>query len=158
MFSQTVGVLILVGIILSNQAVVCDVDPTDTNAVLFQQLQIQRDQLALNKLIVEKQSDQIRLQTEQITILQRLIANTNSQPIWLIVLESVSSTIACYYLMRGLKSGFRYLQCLQNPEMPRTQQLNDFAISYDLEAERLRSARIDMKSPTNYLSCESEDE
>lgn len=154
---------IMIGMLIalfSNQIVVCDVDPSDVNSILLEQLKVQREQLALDKMIQIKQSKQLETQQEQLKILTEFAENYQHRTIATEVIAYVLCTafgfVALEFLRRLLK--YIYLRYNIRPEMPQTAELMDFAPSRVYgENERLRSVRV-MKSPTDYLSCESGEE
>lgn len=95
--------ILLVGIILSNYRVVCDVDPSDTASILMEQLRLQQMQLELAR-------EQVRLQQEQISLLK----NSHLEYFFYPVLASVASAALGYLAVRAIK---RYLgNGAQNPE------------------------------------------
>lgn len=142
--------------ILSNYTVVCDVDPSDINSILLEQLKIQKYQLALDEDIQNKQSKQLDTQRKQIELLQQILLKTDYRTPVMEILVSVSCTALGFVALIFLRRFVTYLYIRYNirPEMPQTNELMDFAA---MPNEPLRSVRIGMKSPTDYQSCESDE-
>lgn len=154
-------VLIVIGLlyaILSDYVVVCDVDPSDINSILLEQLKIQKEQLALDNIIQSKQTMQLENQRQQINLLKQLLTKTDRPTPIMEILVSVSCTALGFVVLLFLRRLIKYMYLRYNirPEMPQTMELMDFAHP-NVEVGDLRSLQR-MKSPTDYLSCESGEE
>lgn len=163
MNSTIMYICIVVGtlfVIFSDYKAVCDVDPSDTASILLEQLKVQTEQLKLDKIIIEQQKEQLKLQNNQIDLLKDLNSRPQAEPAYVTILISVTCTAIGYVAMILLKKLTMYLFIRYNirPEMPQTpaSELMDFApnIIEMEQLERLRS--VHLKSPASvYLSGDS---
>lgn len=156
---NTIFVVIVVGSLmayLSNHVVVCEVDPSDTNSILLEQLRLQAQQLDNNR---DVNIEQLKIQRQQIALLNAILLQQKSKTPTMEIIVSVSCTILGCVALYFVRNLIRYLRIRYNlrPEMPRTTELMDFAHPPDVEVGRLRSVQR-MKSPTDYFSCESGEE
>lgn len=161
MISNNVLVLIVVGSLmafLSDYVVVCEVDPSDTNSILLEQLRIQVKQLDANRDVTAKQ---LEIQRQQLDLLAKILQQQNNKTPAMEIVVSVSCTILGCAALYFVRKFIMYLRLRYNlsPEMPQTTELMDFAHPqlYQVDAERMRSVQ-GMKSPTDYFSCESGEE
>lgn len=161
MISNIVSVLIVVGslmALLSDYVVVCDVDPSDANSILLEQLRLQVKQLDANRDVNTKQ---LEIQRQQLDLLAKILQQQNTKTPTTEIVVSVSCTILGCVALYFVRSLIIYLRLRYNlsPEMPQTTELMDFAHPhlYQVDVEHSRSVQR-MKSPTDYLSCESGEE
>lgn len=159
---STVSMVSVIGLlcaIVSNYNVICEVDPSDINSILLEQLRIQSEQLALDKKILDKQVQQLTNQQQQLDLLERLLNKTDRHTPIMEIVVSVSCTALGFVVLIFLRRLIKHLYMRYNlsPEMPQITELNDFALPhYNADVEPLRS--VQMKSPTDYFSCESGEE
>lgn len=159
MIYDTIIVLIVVGSLMasfSNYVVVCEVDPSDMNSILIEQLRLQAQQLQTTR---DVNVEQLTIQRQQLDLLAKILAQQKSKTPTIEIVVSVSCTIlgcVALYFVRKLIQYLRIRYGL-SPEMPQTMELMDFAHPHNVEAGHLRSVQ-GMKSPTEYLSCEFGDE
>lgn len=146
--------------ILSNYIAVCEVDPSDMNSILMEQLKVQQEQLKVDKELLKTQNEQLRIQSEQLRLLDAINKRPIGEPPTVTILVSVSCTALGFVVLLFLKRVIKYLYLRYNlsPEMPQTAELElmDFAPYQQTDIERVRSVR-NMKSPTDYFSCESDE-
>lgn len=159
--TNIIFVLIVVGSLmafLSNYVVVCDVDPSDTNSILLEQLRLQVQQISAARDI---NLEQLEIQRQQLKLLAKILAQQKSKTPTMEIVVSVSCTILGCVALYFVRKLIQYLRVRYNlsPEMPQTMELTDFARPHFEQADvgHLRSVRS-MKSPTDYLSCESGEE
>lgn len=143
---------------LSDYVVVCEVDPSDMNSILFEQLRMQVKQLDLYR---DVNANQLDLQRQQITLLTKMLNQQQSKTPSMEIAVSVSCTILGCITLYFIRRLIMYLRLRYHlsPEMPQTTELMDFALhaQHGTSSGLLRSVRV-MKPPTEYLSCESSDE
>lgn len=161
MISNIVSVLIVVGSLmafLSDYVVVCEVDPSDANSILLEQLRLQVKQLDATR---DVNTRQLEIQRQQLDLLTKILEQQSSKTPTMEIVVSVSCTILGCVALYFVRKLITYLRIRYNlrPEMPQTMELMDFAHPqlYQVDAEHLRSVQ-GMKSPTDYLSCESGEE
>lgn len=167
MMNKFVFYIILVGtgVLISNH-VVCEVDPSDTASIMLEQLKVQNRQLELNRKIIDNQNTQLDHQREQLVILRNLDKKPTTPSVMTNVIVSIVCSILGFIILLALQFFVEWLKSrysTRSPEMPQTTELMDLAPTY-LEAGTsarytagIHSARYNFKSPTGYLSCESDE-
>lgn len=156
--SCNVEVLTMIGTfltIISNHKVVCDVDPSDIDSILTEQLRVHRKQLDVHSALIQRQDQQLQLHREQLILYEQL--ETLFQPSSsMIVIVAVSFLLLGYAIFVFLKNELCSQTRYPKPEMPQTTELTGFAHPslQSRDAEHLRSVLIQKPAA---LSCRSSD-
>jgi cytochrome c-type biogenesis protein CcmH/NrfG len=149
MFAATL--VVIASICFSSYFVVCDVDPTDANSILMEQLKLQRQQ----NMILQQQNE---LHQRQISLLIESNTQGYHQPILIPTFVAICSAAGGWLVVYALKHLVQRFRA-PNPGMPQTMQLMDLAEPSDHRSElieRLRSVlQTKSPAPTEWLSGES---
>lgn len=101
--------------ILSFHNAVCDVDPSDLNSILMEQLKVHSEQL-------NNQARQLEIQEKQLKLLDSLNRRPVAESPLVTILVSVSCTVLGFVVLLFMRHLIKYLFQRYNirPEMPQT--------------------------------------